>query len=186
MTSKKNINDILEEHEIENVVAIVGTIDLHIYGVPFIPIDELIVGNGIKRIKKILNTSNYDDEADKTVEKIVEKNVLIEVLSKTLLFLDSSKAYQLIITSLNNISNCLQIKNHQQIIARYVLHCACMIERLIQKESLPYTDIENFIKLKEEKYSIVKNALIQIEEAFGINIPDTEIGYIIEIIDTVE
>ena len=50
---KSNIDKALSEEEKENVVAVVGTIDLSIPGVPFIPIDELIIGDGIRYWKRI-------------------------------------------------------------------------------------------------------------------------------------
>lgn len=59
-----------------------------------------------------------------------------------------------------------------------------MIERLIQHEILPYKNIDKIIQSKVELYNKIKLSLIIIEENFGIEIPDTEIGYIIELVDT--
>lgn len=181
MTSKKNIGEILNEEELNNLIAIVGTIDLHINGVPFIPIDELVVGNGINNINKLLNS--FADNHTET--KIHGENVLISVLNKTLLFLDPEKAYKLTIKSFESICDSLDIKDERSLLVRYVIHCACMIERLIQNESLPYKEVEKLINLKMKEYTVIKNSIVKIEEYFGISIPNSEIGYIIEIIDTV-
>ena len=59
-----------------------------------------------------------------------------------------------------------------------------MIERLIQKEVLPYKNVDELIQSRLELYSKIKLSLANIEETFGFEVPDTEIGYIIDLIDT--
>lgn len=58
-----------------------------------------------------------------------------------------------------------------------------MIERIIKNEPLPYN---NFLHVKEVKASLfemIKAKFNVVEEAFGIEIPDTELAYIVEMID---
>lgn len=50
--SKSNIAITLNEEEKKNIVAVVGIVDLYIPGIPFIPIDELIIGDGIMMLEK--------------------------------------------------------------------------------------------------------------------------------------
>jgi transcriptional regulatory protein LevR len=58
-----------------------------------------------------------------------------------------------------------------------------MIERIIRNEPLPYT---NFLHIKESKESLfktIKDTFIIVEEAFGIEIPNTELAYVVEMMD---
>lgn len=175
-----NIDKALSKEEKENVIAVVGTIDLSIPGVPFIPIDELIIGNGIKILEK--NIDGFNNVHVKG--EISQDNILRKLLEGILSFLDADKAYNLASKSFLTLSNFLKTDNIEQIKVRYIIHCCCMMERLIQKEALPYKDIEKLIRSRLEAYNKIKLSLVNIEETFGFKVPDTEIGYIIELIDT--
>ncbi len=178
--SKFNINSVLNDSEKRNLVAVVGTIDLGIPGIPFIPIDELIIGDGIKALKKII----CGTETTYVGEKVSKDNIFVVLLERLLTFLDPEKAYSLVNDSYLTLTHLLNIENVKQLKVRYIIHCGCMIERLIQKETLPYNNIDGLIQTKREIYSKIKLSLINIEETFGFNIPDTEIGYIMDLIDT--
>ena len=178
--AKSKIDTILDENEMKNIVAVVGTIDLYIPGVPFIPIDELIIGDGLKILEKNINYSSNIY----TREKVSEDNMFVKLLEEMLTFLNPVKAYNLVNKSFLILSNLLEINNLKQTKVRYIFHISCMIERLIQNEVLPYKDIDRLIKCRFEFYNKIKLSLEDIEESFGIEVPDTEIGYIIDLLDT--
>ena len=56
----------------------------------YIPIDELIVGNGIKTLEKIINTEFYTPNNKQN--EIINKSVVKETLKNILTFLDANKA----------------------------------------------------------------------------------------------
>ncbi|MCR2044260.1 sigma 54-interacting transcriptional regulator [Anaerosalibacter massiliensis] len=179
ITSKTNIKEILRENKDEEIVAVVGTVNLHIPGVPFISMDELIIGDGIKNIERIIG--GVDSHYIK--KRVSEQNIFVQMLEKILVFLNPIKAYNYVNKSYIETIGILNIDNSEQLKIRYIFHVSCMIERLLQKESLPYKDIDNLIKSKKLMYEGIKNSLVNIEEAFGIKVPDTEIAYIIELLD---
>ena len=179
--NKFNINSVLSAEEIKNVVAVVGTIDLCIPDVIFIPIDELIIGDGIKVLEKAI----IGIESSSIVkERASDENMFVNVLEKMLTFLNPTKAYNLINKSFVTLINLLGIKDTKQLKVRYIFHCCCMVERLLQNDILPYQNIENHIQNKLDMYKKVKLSLVNVEEVFGIVIPDTEVGYIIDLFDT--
>ena len=179
--NKFNINSVLSAEEIKNVVAVVGTIDLCIPDVIFIPIDELIIGDGIKVLEKAI----IGIESSSIVkERASDENMFVNVLEKMLTFLNPTKAYNLINKSFVTLINLLGIKDTKQLKVRYIFHCCCMVERLLQNDILPYQNIEDHIQRKSDMYKKIKLSLINVEEVFGIVIPDTEIGYIIDLFDT--
>ena len=179
ITSKTNIKEILRENKDEEIVAVVGTVNLHIPGVPFISMDELIIGDGIKNIERIIG--GVDSHYIK--KRVSEQNIFVQMLEKILVFLNPIKAYDYVNKSYIETIGILNIDNLEQLKIRYIFHVSCMIERLLQKESLPYKDIDNLIKSKKLMYKGIKNSLVNIEEAFGIKVPNTEIAYIIELLD---
>lgn len=178
--SKSNMDVVLNEDEKKNIVAVVGTIDLNIPGIPFIPIDELIIGDGIKILEKnIIGSDNIYVRG-----KTSEDNMFIKLLEGMLTFLNPEKAYNLVNKSYLKIIKLLEMENTTQLKIRYIFHNCCMIERLIQNEILSYNDVERLIQGNITMYKRIKFALTDIEENFGITIPDTEIGYIIDLLGT--
>jgi transcriptional regulatory protein LevR len=179
--NKFNISSVLSAEEIKNVVAVVGTIDLCIPDVIFIPIDELIIGDGIKVLEKAIIGI---ESSFVRKEKVTDENMFVNVLEKMLTFLNPTKAYNIIDKSFVTLTNLLGIKDTKQLKVRYIFHCCCMVERLLQNDILPYQNIEDHIQNKMDMYKKIKLSLINVEEVFGIVIPDTEIGYIIDLFDT--
>jgi len=181
ITNKDNMEEILKKNNDinEEIVAVVGTVNLHIPGVPFISIDELIIGDGIKNIEKAIG--GVDSYYIK--ERVSGQNIFIQMLEKILVFLNPIKAYDYVNKSYIKIIGILNIDNSEQLKIKYIIHVACMIERLLQNEFLPYKDIDSLIKSEEVMYKGIRSSLTNIEEVFGIEIPDTEIGYIIELLN---
>ena len=59
-----------------------------------------------------------------------------------------------------------------------------MVERALKKEPLSYDNIDESIRNAPMLYKNIKESLKIVEETFGMEIPDTEIGYIMDLIDT--
>lgn len=177
VNEKKFIND---NNTIKGeILAVVGSVDLNIPGVPYISIDEVIIGEGIKRIENLICGEQYNISFSPK-----SKKTLLELLTDALIFLYPDKAYNTVNKSFQYINKKINIENYKGKEIRYILHCCCMIERLIQGEALPYEKITELIESKDKMYKVIKDSLEIVEETFGIEIPDTEIGYIIDLFDT--
>jgi len=181
----KSINKVkfrkMDKNENEELIAVVGTVNLNIPDVPYISIDEVIIGDGLKRIEKIIIDvgNNYTSMDTGTSNFIVKKT-----LKEYLMFLDPNKTYETVNRTFNKINELIEIKDYKREKIKYILHGCCMIERILMKEPMPYKDVEKLIRSKIKLYKTIKDSTVLIEETFNIKIPDTEIGYIIEIFDT--
>lgn len=163
----------------DNIIAVVGTVDLKIPGVPYIPIDDIIMGKGLNHLEKIIKgeKGNYQNW-------ITEQNKIIKVLEDTLSVLNPVKVFEIVNNIYFKLIKKLNKENTESLQIRFLFHTCAMIERLIMGESLTYNDIENLINKKPKLYSEIKNSFEDIEEIFCVNIPDTEIGYVMDLLDT--
>jgi transcriptional regulatory protein LevR len=177
-----NIDKRLDRSDIDvsNVLAVVGTVDLEIPGVPYISIDEIITGDGFRKIENVI--SNSTDAMDTGIGS--DCSVIIKILEDTLSFINPYKAYDTIMASFNQLSKVYYFKDSRELKIKYIFHCSSMLERLIRKEPLSYKNIKQRLCESEELYKDVKNSITLLEESFGIEAPDTEIGYIIDLLDT--
>ena len=106
------------------------------------------------------------------------------LLTDSLVFLDPMKANDAITKSFQIINNMMEIMDYNRILIGYLLHLGCMIERIIQKQAMAYSEEEKRIKADEKRYRIIRTAMEIIESTFNITVPDGEVCYIMDIFDT--
>ena len=65
------------------------------------------------------------------------------------------------------------------------MHVACMIERNLRGEVLPYKYLEEKKKQSRQLFSVIQKAMLSVEEMWAKEVPETEIAYLAEIIEKV-
>ncbi|MPW25621.1 PRD domain-containing protein [Alkalibaculum sp. M08DMB] len=168
------------EYYKNNAVAVIGTLDLKIENVPYIPTDEIIEENGVKRLESILGLQEYNN---KEITQLTDSDI-IHILGVTLVFLNPQKIYNALKTRYYSILNELNSVDNDKLKTKFFIHCSCMVERLIKNESIYYQNTNQKIKEYIKLYNILCFNFEEIEEIFGISIPDTEICYIIDLFNT--
>lgn len=174
-------NGLKENKSLEDVICIVGTFDPHIDDIPFISLEDLLSGKGIDLINELLKQNKIT-----TIEGSVCKNSIIQSLSMDLLidyltFLNPTKTIDICTQFLEQVEKTLNIKFDNPTTLKFIIHTACMIERIITDEGVLKTFSENFIKNSPEYKAIEKDIHI-INDNFRINVPDTELSFLYEIL----
>lgn len=108
----------------------------------------------------------------------------VALLEESLTFLNVKKASKLLYEVLEEIVAACAGVIDESIRIKFLFHCSCMIERIIRNEPLPYKNFLHIKETKESLFTMIKANFNLIEESFGISIPDTELAYIVEMIDT--
>jgi len=107
----------------------------------------------------------------------------LNVLEQTTTFLNTRKTYNLLNQSLNQIINKLNIESNDGLTVKFMFHCVSMLERVIKNGALEYKNFREVKNSKIELFNIVKSSFFEIEKSFGITIPDSELTYIVELVD---
>lgn len=166
----------------KRIDAVVGTVDLKLDGVPYISVDELIAGGGMRRLEHILSNAS-DLNISNEQESDVKTEILAETLSGILAFLNPAKIIPLLLKSFEELTT--QGKNRKDIKFRYVIHTACMLERIMQGEIIQHKQTEEIKKKYETLFNRIKQSLGDIEHMLHIDIPDSEIVYLIEMMENI-
>lgn len=169
--------------ERKKITAVVGTVDLQLEGVPFISVDELIIGSGTKRLERLISgeTTETQSEAGANQEKI-NADVLVETLRGMLQFLNPEKLVPILQVSFDQVMGDYVGKRSKEMQVRYIIHVACMFERVIQREVLPYKQMTQMKQKNLEVFELVRSTLYDAEQMMHISIPDSEIAYLVEMI----
>ncbi|WP_332236940.1 sigma-54-dependent transcriptional regulator [Sporolactobacillus sp. KGMB 08714] len=137
------------------------------------------IGNSYD-IKKVYNARDLNRENDETLS--IAKEKLIRTLGSTLVFLDAHKAYDVLNEVLCYIVDQLGIQLHEDLIYKFQFHCMSMLERALRKEPLIYKRIETIKKENALLFKIVEDGLQLAEDTFGFEIADTEIAYLVDML----
>ncbi|MFD3155384.1 sigma 54-interacting transcriptional regulator [Haloimpatiens sp. FM7330] len=165
-----------------NIELIIGTINPNMEGISFVGIEDIISGKGIEQLKQVLIKYLSEEELEMLNKNIV-KNFSLQNVLNHLTILNADKILDYIEEALNKLQVILEKRlNNKSIIGLYI-HLSCLIERLIMKNPIKtYSDIDNF-KIKHKTFiEKVKDSFSVIEKVYSVEIPETEIGYIYDII----
>ncbi|KUO77593.1 MAG: hypothetical protein APF77_03240 [Clostridia bacterium BRH_c25] len=181
-----NINKNEYEHKSDffegQVLAVAGTVDLNISDAVYIPTEQIITQEGMNKFELLLkNTDPYILGSLNSSLGVT----LLKALEETLVFLNPAKVYQCISSAYKLIASELDIQGSESLETRFMIHCCCMIERLIRNDSIYHHDANTTINENKLLYNILRYNLKNTEEVFGVSIPDTEICYVIDMINTV-
>lgn len=163
-----------------NVLAIVGTVNPHAEGVPFIPLEKLILGEDSGAMLRALGVVAGKKQVDEIVTTLLH-NFTIERVINSLTILDASgvmDAIDVVMSRFVQLSGSV-LANPQRM-ALYV-HVSCMIERLIRNEPITTYDWKTN-DFDTKTVEDIKKALSVIETKYSVTVPKSEVGYIYDII----
>ena len=164
----------------KKIIAIVGAVDLKLNEVPYISSQEIILGEGLYQ----LNAMVMKETGDVLQDQHIPTTILSSLLEDSLIFLNPKKAYDFCLDSFQAIQSLIEIRDHDRILINYMFHVSGMIERLIRRQPLDYHNAQERIKQNNQLFLAIKAALVAIEDAFMIQVSDTELAYLMDIFDT--
>ncbi len=169
---KYRISKIMKEKEL---VAIVGTSNPHIYGVPFIPISELILNSGYSTLHRCLDIPQDNmDQAD--------YRDLFSKLKDEITGIDVDRFSVLCMSFIEEIVSRLPLDNADETV-HLIMHLACNLSWKKNGEPIPQVPIDpSYLELHKEAYAVVKNALQPMEKAFQCEFSQNEIIFLLMII----
>lgn len=133
-----------------------------------------------KRIKLSNSINDKSILASNKIDYYSEK--LFKMLENILIFLDVTKTYSLLEQILLNIETTYNKPIDFVLKVKFFFHCACLLERSIRKEPLPYKNLEEYKSKNLLAFNMLKKEFNIAEESFGIVIADTEIMYVLDLL----
>lgn len=160
----------------DNVIAVVGTVDLGMQDVPYISLDNLVLSDGIERLRKIIGTGLKYDFSEEELGKVMA------LLKSNTHFLDVKKLVDVSLKAFEELHVEERAGRLKSLRVRFLLHCACMVERIIQNKGLDYVDIAKTLERNDIEARLIKKAMRIIEEEFSISVPDSEVGFLLDLV----
>ena len=109
------------------------------------------------------------------------QNIQEKLLSESLVFLNPEKACQALFHVLLNILQDLSIPYSDDLLIKFIFHTSFALERCIRKEPFVYPKARILIKQHATLFNVLEKNFEIITELFSVQIPASEMGYVIEI-----
>jgi len=186
---KREVEDIDRLHSFvrkeEKIVGIIGTVKTEVPDIPFISLQDLLSKRGIQLVFELLGHHLEEKQNQELLKKVSAKYIqglsieaitdLLTVLNPTTISIELAKIYSDI---------CLQtkIKSDEKILLRFIIHCACMLERQLLNPEYDPTAYEVSYRELPEAVSVIKMAFRPLEVSYNLLIPPLEVRYIYELL----
>ncbi|KHO12131.1 transcriptional regulator [Latilactobacillus curvatus] len=165
-----------------NVLAVIGTIDPEITGIPYISLENLINGTQTDVFNQVLQQVAKPAQIQRIGENIL-RNFSIERVINSLTILDARTVMANVDQALSNYCQISQSTLSNQTRMALYVHVSCLIERLIRNEPITsYAVTTAFDSEATVIYHNIQKAFSVVEQIYSVKIPDTELGYIFDIV----
>lgn len=164
-----------------DVIAIIGTDDPDIDGIPFVSLEELFRGEQGQLYS--LFRELYGEEVAKEVDGKIVKNLTLDRLIDSLTILDAEKVVEQIDVCFEKIEGFYKEKiSTSKKIGLYV-HLSCMIERLIRNQGITsFPELETFVKENRTSMERLRHSLENLEKLYNIAVSDAELAYVLNML----
>ncbi|GAA5421182.1 PRD domain-containing protein [Tetragenococcus halophilus] len=135
------------------------------------------IGNSVQASNEQSSTNIVVEYENSRREKI------IYILEENLIFLDGTTIYDLLEEQAKIIVSHFPIESYEDFWIKFLFHTSNMVERAIRKEQFERKKISSIIDQSPELYRFLKSSFSSIENRFAIDIKDSEISYLMELIN---
>lgn len=168
----KRLTEIAHKYQI---IAVVGIKNPHI-DAPFIPIEQIINGQGDAILREIVGVTNNKQEKNEETN-IVLRRFCEDGLQEMLLYLNPNKIMDILLKFINSLEKSLNTTwdNPQKL--RLIIHVGCALERMVIHNGLIF-DEKNIVTLDQEKLKIVEQQVKIFDDILQIKLTKDELYYI--------
>lgn len=157
-----------------NVIAIIGTINPNIYGIPFISVYDFLNGVGIGVLENIINSVN---------NKPAYYNEIFDMLKNEVGDIDIDKFKSCCNTFFDKVTIDIRVRLNKDKIVGLIMHLFCCISRLRQKiKCRDFKNKQRIFDCFNKEYIVIKQILKDFEDTFEIIFTEDEICYITTIL----
>ena len=163
---------------------LIGTKCPEINEIPFLSLDDIILGKEEKRFTKILHILAPDADLSYIKQSII-KNFSLESVLNYITIINPNKIVDQIEMAMESLQYGMGIKFTDDVKVCLYVHLSCLIERLVTKNLIDRydkEDLSNFEKNHKQFIELVKKSFSTIEKLYSVSLPQAEIYFIYEIL----
>lgn len=152
-----------------NIIAIVGTVNVRVDNIPFIPATDILSGEGIEALdKKVFEEEDYEK--------------LAQSVNNQFNNLDGIKLVSLVRKSIREIEDRLEVKILHEVEVGIVLHLCFLVDNRIKGgKDANFENLSEYREKYTKEFIMIKQSMRILETTYNINITDSQTASIIRI-----
>lgn len=169
----------------ERLAGIVGTFQPGLPDIPFISLEELFSEQGPELVLSLLTPDLSNAERRLEMERSAMRFIsalTMESIINHISVLNPQRILKEIEGVFNHLTSSLSLKPSRQVTLRFLIHCCCMVERIVINRKPLQMALESQPNLDARAFSVIKSAFLPIEDAYAIRLSDAEYFYIYELL----
>lgn len=181
--SPERLRNILNTQE--RVVGIIGTFQPELPDIPFISLEELFSEQGPELVISLLKPHMSENERRLIIEKSTMKFIgalTLESIINQISVLNPQRILREMEDLYQYICQKLDLHPSKQVTLRFLIHCCCMVERIVISRKPLQMAIDNQTIHSNYAISVIKEAFLPIEKSYTIRLSDAEFLYIYELL----
>ncbi|WP_202304362.1 sigma 54-interacting transcriptional regulator [Dryocola clanedunensis] len=180
LKSSQMAASLLNQYE---VIAVVGTHDPQLAGVPWVGIEELLGEKGYAHLTQLLSDYLNNKQIELINKNMVREFSLHNVVN-SLTILNAAKTMGHIETIIAEWQNTLGFTFNNNLTLGLYVHLSCMIERLVMRNEIThYKNLAEFNSQHGKFITMVNHSFQQLKNLYNVALPVAEIGYIHDIFE---
>ena len=181
--SPERLQQAIRAHE--RLAGIVGTFQPGLPDIPFISLEELFSEQGPELVLSLLTPDLSSSERRLEMERSASRFIsalTMESIINHISVLNPQRILKEMEGILNQLRNTLAIAPNRQVTLRFLIHCCCMVERIVINRKPLQMALETRPDMDAQAFSVIKSAFHPVEEAYAIRLSDAEYIYIYELL----
>ncbi|HAK5717939.1 TPA: PRD domain-containing protein [Salmonella enterica] len=169
----------------KRLAGIVGTFQPGLPDIPFISLEELFSEQGPELVLSLLTPDLSNAERRLEMERSAMRFIsalTMESIINHISVLNPQRILKEMEGVFNHLTSSLSLKPSRQVTLRFLIHCCCMVERIVINRKPLQMALESQPNLDARAFSVIKSAFLPIEDAYAIRLSDAEYFYIYELL----
>ena len=181
--SPERVQQAISAHE--RLAGIVGTFQPGLPDIPFISLEELFSEQGPELVLSLLTPDLSSAERRLEMERSASRFIsalTMESIINHISVLIPQRILKEMEGVLSQLRATLAIAPSRQVTLRFLIHCCCMVERIVINRKPLQMALEMKPDMDTHAFSVIKSAFHPVEEAYAIRLSDAEYIYIYELL----
>lgn len=181
--SPERVQQAISAHE--RLAGIVGTFQPGLPDIPFISLEELFSEQGPELVLSLLTPDLSSAERRLEMERSASRFIsalTMESIINHISVLNPQRILKGMEGVLSQLRATLAIAPSRQVTLRFLIHCCCMVERIVINRKPLQMALEMKPDMDTHAFSVIKSAFHPVEEAYAIRLSDAEYIYIYELL----
>ncbi|MBM7835338.1 sigma 54-interacting transcriptional regulator [Clostridium sardiniense] len=160
----KNVDNL---KKYSNILAIVGTVNLNVEGIPFISAPDILAGDGLSVLENFISQEEDFQKIANSIDAQLEE-------------VDGEYLVKIVREAIQEVQENLNIKISHEVAVGMVIHICFLIEKIIESgKRKKFDNLNDFRNKHNREFILIRQNLRKLEVNYNIKISEDDLAFIV-------